>query len=291
MGVLTSSTYIGLILGIAGGAALANIWGWRWAFIILAAPGLPCALLLYLIVPGNRRRPAASDAPSGSIVRTIRECWRIPSLRLLAIGIGTFNIFAYAGAVWMPAYFIRSHGMSLMQAGAWLGIGAAAGGFIGSLASGRIVDAFRGHDEAWQLRVPALGFILSLPLYMMILLLPGGSATMIAGHAVPNVALLSLVTAFFSAGAIGPAFGAIARLVPADRRAQATAFVVVIINVMGSMFGPLIAGLVSDGLTAQLGEEALRYSLLSMSALVFLGGWLLWRGSSHYLLDVNRAVG
>ena len=41
---------------------------------------------------------------------------------------------------------LRSHGMSLVEAGAWLGIGAAAGGVIGTVASGILIDRLRLRD-------------------------------------------------------------------------------------------------------------------------------------------------
>ncbi|SFR88616.1 MFS transporter [Sphingomonas jatrophae] len=289
MGVLASSTYLGLVLGIAGGAAIAAAWGWRWAFVLIAAPGLACALLVALLPLGRRERGGAAP-PALPALTVLRRCWGIPSLRLLALGIGTFNIFAYGAAVWMPAYFIRSHGMSLVAAGSWLGIGAAVGGFAGSLASGALVDRLRLRGEQWQLSVPAWGFIVSLPIYMAILLLPGGSAVPVGGAAIPTVALLSVLTALFSSAAMGPAFGAIARLVAAEERAQATAFAIVLINVMGSAFGPLLAGLVSDALGARFGAESLRYSLLAMSTLVLAGGLLLLWASLRYPHDLARGA-
>ena len=71
-----------------------------------------------------------------STLGVMRRCLHIRSLRLLALGIGIFNIFGYAAAIRMPAYFMRSHGMSIVTAGAWLGIGLAVGGIVGSFVSG-----------------------------------------------------------------------------------------------------------------------------------------------------------
>ncbi len=287
LGVLASATYFGLALGLLGGAALASTLGWRGAFVALAAPGIPLALLLWLTGPRRGAAPARTMAPPRqSMLATLRQCWRIPSLRLLAIGVGVFNIFGYAGAIWMPAYFMRSHGMSVIAAGAWLGLGAALGGIVGSLTSGWLVDRLRVRDERWQLRVPALGFVFAFPLLALMFMLPGGVAVQLGGQSVPLVAPLSLVTGFLSALWAGPSFGAAARLVPAHLRAQATAMLVVIINIIGSALGPVAAGIVSDLLTARLGEEALRYSLLSMSVLALAGGALFWRAAVRYPVDL-----
>jgi MFS family permease len=289
LGVLASSTYLGLVLGLTGGATIASLWGWRAAFIALAAPGIPVALLLWFTGPGQLRDAAPPARAGGDTMwATTRRCWSIPSFRLLALGVGAFNIFGYAGAIWMPAYFMRSHGMSMIEAGAWLGMGAAAGGIAGSLASGALVDALRPRDERWQLRVPALGFICSFPLFIVMLLLPSGAAVAIGRAGIPLVALLSVFTGFLASLWAGPSFGAAARLVRPQERAQATALLVVIINIMGSAVGPLIAGLVSEALTARFAEEALRYSLLALSGLTVVGGLLFWRASDHYPADLPR---
>jgi len=288
MGVLSSATYIGVVLGLTGGAAIAHLWGWRAAFYALALPGFPLALLLWLTGPRRKKAPAATSSapPAESLLASVRRFWAIPSLRLLAIGVGTFNIFGYAAAVWKPAFFMRSHGMTMVEAGTWLGIGAAIGGITGSMLSGVIVDALRGRGEAWQLRVPAIAFLLSFPLFMFMYLLPGGAAVMFGSFRVPGVALLSVLTGMMSSMWAGPAFGAAARLVAPHQRAQAVAMLVVVINVIGSAFGPVIGGAVSDLLTSQFGKEALRISLMSLSILTAAGGLLFWRASVHYPADL-----
>ena len=293
MGVLASGTYFGVLVGLLGGAAIAQHWGWRAAFITLALPGLPLALLLWFTGP---RRKVAAVAPAppidrkDSLVAAVRHCWSIPSLRLLAIGVGVFNIFGYAGAVWMPAFFMRSHGMTMVEAGSWLGLGAAIGGITGSMASGMIVDRLRRFGEHWQLRLPAFAFLLSFPLSLVMFTLPGGTALYLAGLAVPGVALIGVINGGLVACWAGPSFSAAARLVQPAYRSQAVAMLVVIINVIGSVFGPMLGGAVSDMLTARFGEESLRVSLLMMSVLVVLGGAFMWRASSHYPLDLQRAA-
>jgi len=291
LGVLASATYFGLVLGLTGGAAIASIWGWRAAFFTLALPGIPLALLIWLTGPARAaasdRDPVPSATRGETMWATTRACWSIPSLRLLALGMGVFNIFGYAGAIWMPAYFMRSHGMTVVEAGTWLGIGAAFGGVAGSLASGAIVDALRPRDERWQLRVPALAFLCAFPLSILMLLIPAGTVVAVAGTDVPVVALISTVTSFLASVWAGPSFGAATRLVRPDQRAQAAALLVVVINIMGSACGPLIAGAVSDALAGRFGQEALRYSLLALSFLIAVGGLLFWAASNRYVADLG----
>ena len=212
---------------------------------------------------------------------------QIPSLRLLALGMGVYNIYGYAGAVWIPTYFMRSHGMTMLEAGAWLGIGAAIGGIAGSFASGAIVDALVPRNQRWQLRIPAIGFLISFPLTVIMFTLPGGAALHLMGQQVPWVAILSIFTAFLASLWMGPSFSAAARLAPPELRTQAIAMLVVIINLVGSMIGPVVAGSVSDLFTARFGEEALRYSMLLISLLMVLGGVIFWAASRSYARDLE----
>jgi MFS family permease len=290
MGVLSSSTYIGIVLGLTGGAAVAATWGWRWAFFALAIPGFPLALLLWRTGPRRSKAVRKPDTePSETLWNAVRRFWAIPSLRLLGLGVGTFNIFGYAAAVWMPAFFMRSHDMTIVEAGAWLGIGSAIGGITGSLLSGVVVDRLRVRSETWQLRVPAIAFLLAFPLHILTFTLPGGAAVHFGGFAIPDVALLSTLSGVMSAMWAGPAFGAAARLVLPHQRAQATAMLVVIINVIGSAFGPVLGGVVSDVLSDDFGADSLRISLLALSILTIFGGLLFWRAASHYPNDLARA--
>ena len=300
MGILSSATYFGVVLGLAGGAAIAQLWGWRTAFLVLALPGFPLALLLWWTGPRRAKQESvavpASEVRSGDgMFAAVPRFWAIRSLRLLAIGVGVFNIFGYAGAVWMPAFYMRSHGLTMVEAGTWLGIGAAIGGISGSALSGFIVDRLRTRSETWQLKVPAIAFLLAFPLFLITFSLPGGIGIELGGLRIPGVALLSVVTGMLSAMWAGPSFGAVARLVPQDQRAQAAAMLVVVINVIGSALGPVAGGFTSDVLHDHFGAESLRISLLSMCVLTAVGGLLFWRASVHYARDlaasqVNGAV-
>lgn len=288
MGIFASATHFGLMLGLVGGAIIAANWGWRAAFFTLAAAGIPLVLLIWLTAPRQQAAVATSATPAGSMFQAAAQCWSIPSFRLLILGVGVFNIFGFGAAIWLPTYYIRSHGMSVVEAGSWLGLGAALGGVVGALASGVVVDALRPRDLRWQLRVPALGYLIGFPLLALKFLVPGGLALSLGALNIPIVALVGLATGFLSAFWAGPAFDAAARLTPPELRAQAIALLVIVINVIGSGFGPVITGMVSDALAVAHQAESLRYSLLSLSVLALIAGALIWWGSEHFPKDVAR---
>lgn len=291
LGILSTGPYLGLVVGMSGGGVVISLWGWRWAFLILGLVGIPLALLVLLTGPrrGAAAVTSAAAAVPKSTLQSLRACWSIPSLRLLAIGTGVFNIYGYAGSIWFPAFLMRSHAMSAAEAGFWLGVCATVGGVAGATSSGAIVDALSRRDIRWQLRVPALGFALSFPVQLLVLWIPAEAGMMLFGLHVPVIGLLMVVSSFLSSLWMGPSFAAVSRIVSPEYRSQATAMLIVIINVLGSTAGPLVAGFISDGLTDRFAHEALRYSLLSMSVLTLAGGAIFWRASLRYPADVAAA--
>ena len=63
---------------------------------------------------------------------------------------------------------------------------------------------------------------------------------------------------------------------------------VIVISVIGSGLGPVVAGVVSDLLSATHQAESIRYSLLSLSVLALVAGALIWWGGEHFPKDVAR---
>lgn len=282
IGLLSSTTYLGLIVGLTGGGLVAQVWGWRAAFLALSAPVAIMALLLWLT--GTRTGHPSDDATgapqaSETLGQTIRAFYANPGLRLLALGIGVFHVFAYAATTWLPAYFVRSQGMTVLEAAAWLGIGGAAGGAIGSLGGGLLADRLSRHGAHWRLRVPAIGQFLALPACMAMLLAPAGATVQIPGFAVPLIAAPLLAFTVLSALWAAPAYRAVSEAVPESRRAQAISLLIVSINLVGSVVGPPAAGLVSDLLEMVYGDEALRYSLMALAGLTIVGGAITWRSA------------
>ena len=214
--------------------------------------------------------------------------WATKSLRLLAIGLGIFNIFGYAAAVWMPTFFMRSHGMTLVESGAWLGIGASIGGIMGSMGGGMLVDHLRKRGEYWQLRLPAITLLLTFPVNVAMFLMPNGARVTIAALHIPVVALLSVVSAILVSVWAGPAYSAVSKLVSPVQRSQATAMLVVVINVIGSISGPILGGLFSDALSGYAGQDSLRASLFLVSFVAIVGGAVVWRASLAYPDDLSN---
>jgi len=91
--------------------------------------------------------------------------------------------------------------------------------------------------------------------------------------------------------ASGPLLATLQTLVPARMRALSIATLYLFANLIGSGLGPLAVGILSDRLRLMLGEESLRYALLTLSPGYFWAGWHLWRASRSIALDFRAAGG
>lgn len=281
-GALAACTYLGLIVGIAGGGYVASEWGWRTAFIALSVPAAVLAPLLWLTAPRNAPSPdgQAAEQMDRSLFASLRAFVANPILRNICIGAGVFHILAYAGTTWIPTFFVRSHGMSLVEAATWLGFSAAIGGFAGSVAGGLLADWASRFGQQWRMRVPAIGQLVAFPICLALFLWPGGEGDAASESGFPVVVIFLTLYCFLSALWAAPSYSAVAQLVPEREKAQALASLLVGINLIGSLVGPPLAGWLSDMMTPMLGSEALRYSLLALALMAPLGSLWQWRAST-----------
>ena len=90
--------------------------------------------------------------------------------------------------------------------------------------------------------------------------------------------ILYIVPAIFSNFYLATSFAQVQGMVELRMRAVASAFILLIINIVGLAMGPQITGILSDLLSASFGDDSLRYAILIVVAIV--GPW----SAIHYLL-------
>jgi MFS family permease len=280
LAVLMLGSSLGAIVGLGLGGWIAQHHGWRLAFLLIGAPGIFLGLLLLFTV--RTAKPTAQPTQvQGSAVEegwfaTLLELLKTPSFLWLVLTGGTAAIAGYAIGTWSPSFLIRSHGLNVQQAGFLVGVVGGTGATLGTLVCGIVTDRMARRDAGWQIGVPLLGTLVSIPFALAYFLWPAGTALQVSGIAVPQAFVFYSVFAFFGVWWATPCLGAITHLFPANRLAQATAIFVMAMTLLGVGIGPLLIGLLSDLFLPTLGAESLRYALaasISMLVLaaVFLG--------------------
>lgn len=279
LSVLMLGSSLGAIVGLGLGGWIAQHHGWRYAFLLIGAPGILLGLILLLTVRAPRPVLAPREktlAARESWLQTLVELLRMPSFVWLVLTGGSAAIAGYAIGTWSPSFLIRSHGLNLQEAGFLVGVVGGSGSTIGTLVCGILTDRLARRDVGWQIGVPLLGTLLSIPFALAYFLWPQGIAFHLGSIPVPQAFLFYSAFGFFGVWWATPCLGAITHLFPATRLAQATAIFVMAMTLLGVGLGPLVIGVLSDVLVGTLAGESLRYALAaSVSLLVLAAGFLL----------------
>ena len=170
---------------------------------------------------------------------------------------------------WLPSFFVRSYGLSLLDASLFFGTILLIGGLAGIWAGGWLGDRFGQVRRSRYITIPALAFLLTVPFYLLGILSPTLVLTFF---------VLMVPTALGLAW-LGPVISAIQHLVRPDMRATASAVFLFINNLIGIGVGTWAIGALSDGLQIRFGEESLRYSILAGTGFYVLAATLFYLGS------------
>lgn len=276
----TAAPTFAALIGLAGGAWLVETHGWRTTFILIGLPGLLIAALLAVTVREPQRgRWEINHVPAApqGMLRTALELWREPALRCLLIAGGFCTLSGYALAMWNASFLVRSHGLSLQQAGLLAGLVGGGVAAIGTLTSGWLTDRLAQRSRLWLIGIPLLGNLIGGLAIAAYLLWPAGTLLHWGALAVPTALLWCALACFFSVWWVAPSYTLITHLAAPDRRGTVMAMQTILSTILGVGLGPLATGMLSDLLLPAFGQESLRHALLATSATVVLPMLLLWR--------------
>ncbi|HEX8233893.1 MAG TPA: MFS transporter [Caulobacteraceae bacterium] len=250
---------IGTALGVGVGGVIAANWGWRAAFLAVGLSGLLLAPLLKLTVRdparGGAQAPGGGKASAGAprLGRVLKTLLSKPSFWLLAFGAAAASVCGYGVAFWLPSFFQRSLGFSLVHS-AWFFAGIFfIGGLAGIWAGGALADRFGGRSRAAYPTVPALAFLAALPVFFLAVQSDNRALSF----------LLFLIPIGLNLAWLGPIVTAVHHLVPATMRSTASALFLLINNLLGIAGGLYYFGAVSDLLAPRFGEQSLRWAIYS----------------------------
>lgn len=269
---------LGAVLGIGFGGVLAELYGWRATFIIVGAPGVVIGLLFIMTVKSPKLTASATPGiMQDGMLRTAVTLLKIPSLWLIVAAGGSAAIAGYAIQIWTPSFIIRSHHLTIQEAGMLMGLGGGSLAMLGTIVCGFLTDKMALKDPGWQLGTALFGTLISIPFALTFYLWPASTAFMIGSTSIPTSFIFYMCFAFFGVWWTVPCFSAMTRILPADKLAQGTSLFFMSVTLFGAGLGPLFAGSVSDILFTMIGTEALRYSLVITTSLLLLPcGFLLF---------------
>jgi MFS family permease len=286
-GILATAPNIGILVGLFGGALIAEAYGWRSVFLVFGIPGVLLAILIQLTIKEPLKVTVSASEEGAGLFSTLGNIFRLPSFAHIMVGVGFTGIAGYGLGVWSPSFLVRVHNMSLVDAGLYLGLIGVFGGGLGTISSGLLVDRLARRDKRWQLWLPAIGIFLALPTQLAFLLWPAEHRLVVGEVDVPFALVFMGLSAVFASFWIAPSYAAVQNLVPQYWRTQASALMLLAINLLGMGLGPLLVGMLSD-LLSQFGDSSVRYGLSIGVSLSLVGGVAYLRGSALYARAIEK---
>jgi predicted MFS family arabinose efflux permease len=235
----TTGGVLGSVIGMALGGAIAQQFGWRWAFAAMGVVGLVLGAVYPVFVKeqkvdGGGRHSGVPATSAGAI-----GAWRavFPS-RMVAwtyVASGVQLFIPAAMLAWLPSYFNRYYGMAPAKAALTASVLALAGG-VGTILCGSLADWLSRKAPRRQLAVAMAYCLATATLMLAAFQLPAGGLQLL---------LLGLAMTV-SSGSFGPSGAAVAA--GAQSRSLGSVFGTLTLtnSLFGLATGPFLIGVLAD---------------------------------------------
>jgi len=283
LAIYSTGVHVGVLLGFLLGGLISQAYGWRVAFMAAGLPGVVLAVVLVLTVrepPRGRWESAAEAAYKPGLRETLALLSSYRSFWYLAAAGGLTAFVSYGSGNFAPSFLVRYHGLEMGEVGVILALFGGGGGMLGTFFGGYLADRLGVQDKRWYVWLPALAGTLALPLGFPYLLL--ADTTVVIGF-------MFLVTIMINTY-LGPALAISHTLVPPAMRALTSAVLFFMFNMIGLGLGPLSVGLLSDFYVAYVGDESLRYAMLTVGVLGSPAVVLFLLAARHLPADLARSA-
>ncbi len=270
--ILLAGAPTGILIGSVLAGWVAGHMGWRWAFLLIGAPGILVAGLIALTLKDVRKKqripPTGTEAdcsndmaerPVRRMAETLRAMKksigaiiRVRSARHLLIAIAVESLLSQGIFAWMPTFFVRYHDMSIEETGRWFGLGSGLGMLAGLLLGGMIADYLIRWRIKMMIVVPILTNALCVPLYFLSFTLPETQSSLAA----------FIIASVISAIPLSYTMNAYQSAVPADTKSMAGALVMFASSILGIGMASVIIGMISDHIHATTGHDGLSVALM-----------------------------
>ncbi len=258
---------IGILLGMAAGGIISHLADWRTAMILIGLPGILLGLVMAFTIREPERVAMPKNAPKMGMVQAAKILFARPTFRHLTFAAMLSSLAGTATQSFGPAFMMRNWGLSTAETGISYGLVLGIGGLIGALSGGAIADRLRRYDERAGIWLVAGIIALAAPFQVFCWFAPT-YPLFLALMFIPQISTMIYA---------GPVYPALQSLAGPQMRAMAVAFYLFLLNGVGQSLGPLLTGVLSDGLRSRFGEDSLQISL-------FVLGFLKVWSAIHYFL-------
>jgi MFS family permease len=275
MGLWNASIPVGTAIGHLLGGLIAVKLGWKYAFGIVAIPGLIIAILFLFIKDYKTVDLAFFDRNSRKVKMDRKDMIREFTTRLSVIytyfGIAAVVFVTTSLITWLSTYFQNVNGqpMDVAARNASLVMVLAV---VGAPVGGFLTDAWHKRQKNARLLFPAISTHFTAVILFIALRL-NGSIQYIA------FLLVGVSVTCFLAGSISVTQD----VIHPGLRATSYAIAVIIQNLLGSSMAPVVLGRIYD-------KSNIETALSILPFVLIIGAVLFYLGSRYYDSDMNKVA-
>jgi MFS family permease len=265
MGLWNMSIPLGIAVGIGVGGFVAQHWGWRHAFGLVAIPGALIAILFFFVKDYKTVelvQTVESSKVKMSKMDIFRSFIKTPSLIFTYLGFIGCVFTNNAITTWLPTYYHRLEGVPLGQAGMKTS-GILMLAIIGLPLGGLVADWWFKKRPSSRLMFPSITVALSAVVVFIAFSFLEGKAQYMA----------LLLYGILGVGFVAAAITATQETVHAGLRAISYSVCVVVQNILGASLGPIVIGAFSDAYGIKVAMTILPIFLVASALLFFAGSF------------------
>src|SRR5215467_682993 len=270
MAVFYAAIPVGSALGYVIGGVVGAHLGWRWAFYLVAPPGLLLGLLCFW---QRDLRVGADSLVQKAPRRSIRDYLNLFRTRSYLINCvaQTLMTFVVGGiGYWISAY-LEYRNQNPAESRTIFGLILVVGGLVSTLLGGVIADKLRSRFAGSYFWVSGIGMLIACPIFILALYIP-----------FPAAWIAMFLAIFFLFLNTGPSNTALANVSLPSVRATAFAANIFVIHAFGDVQAFWLLGYIG-------GHSNMHVAFLFVSGVIFLSG-LVWLIGVKYLSADTAAV-
>ena len=219
LAVFCAAIPVGSALGYVFGGLINEHLGWRWAFYLIAPPGLLLGLLCFFQRDPRARGITRPERQRASLDDYV-ALFRTPSY-VLNCAAQTAMTFAIGGIGFWVAAYLKFRGQP-PSATKFFGVIIVVAGLVSTLLGGWMGDRLRRRYAGSYFLISGLGMIVAFPLFVTMLFTP-----------FPAAWFFMFAAVFFIFLNTGPSNTALANVAPPKVRATAFALNILVIHALG----------------------------------------------------------
>ena len=274
MGFWNASIPLGSAVGIALGGFVAELWGWRHAFGLVALPGAVVAILFFFVKDyktvelvktvecADTGKNQAKSQIKMSKMDIFRQFIRTRSLILTNIGFAGCTFTTTAIITWLPTYYHRVENIPMSQAGLKTGLIMMLA-IIGAPLGGWITDVWFKKRVSARLLFPAISTILTAVVLFAAFTFFTGTGQYLM------LLLMGVLIVSFAPAAITVT----QEVIHPGLRATSYAVCVIFQNLLGAAMAPIVLGVISDAYGIKTALSVLPLFLVFSAVLFFAGSF------------------